>query len=286
MNENENKQGHSVGRPLPWKVAAIGSAITDDAGEELTCITFEIMDAGGELVPTTDAKILTRIVACVNFCAGASDKLLAELKSLEFQIKDEHDGWIRWAVRVQQLQSYLRTAQQSLESKDAELKVLRKAGCEHCGSTRIVKDGCIYCGAPQCCQTCCEVSRLDFRAQKAEYELKAAREEIERLKEPKVEEMIYENGSLTLALQHPFAVRALAESFWDTITKLGGENYAEIELQPKDGPLSNKSIRVIVCRPDGKSPHELRRDAESRAEKAEQRVRELEAQSKANQPKE
>jgi chromosome segregation ATPase len=35
--------------------------------------------------------------------------------------------------------------------------------CEHCGSNRMYfgPPNCPYCGAPNCCQTCCKITRLE-----------------------------------------------------------------------------------------------------------------------------
>ena len=51
----------------------------------------------------------------------------------------------------------------------AENKELKKGRCEYCGSD--ISDGCIRCGAPQCCHQCC---RIQFFEDKLDAIRKAA----------------------------------------------------------------------------------------------------------------
>lgn len=59
-------------------------------------------------------------------------------------------------------------------------KEVNKPRCEFCGSHQIIPDGCARCGAPQCCDMCCQITTL-------EYQLTAARQEIEALQKERDE---------------------------------------------------------------------------------------------------
>ena len=49
-------------------------------------------------------------------------------------------------------------AAQRIEELEAEVRKLR---CEHCGSHLMRYDGCSRCGAPICCEMCCQVATFE-----------------------------------------------------------------------------------------------------------------------------
>lgn len=88
---------------------------------------------------------------------------------------------------------------------------------------------------------------------------------------PTLEEMIYRNGELKIELRHPFAVQAMAASFMDTLGE--APNYAEAHLTDTK---TRTPLTVTVQKVSGKTPHQLRIEAESERDKARERVKELE----------
>lgn len=48
-----------------------------------------------------------------------------------------------------------------LSAAQAEVKRLKGSICEHCGSNHIRLNGCPRCGAPQCCDNCCQITTLE-----------------------------------------------------------------------------------------------------------------------------
>ena len=43
--------------------------------------------------------------------------------------------------------------------------------CEYCGDVVYMR-GCLLCGAPQCCQTCCKEAEAEYRNAKATHTIK------------------------------------------------------------------------------------------------------------------
>lgn len=52
-------------------------------------------------------------------------------------------------------------AETELQSLREQIAKTEMNHCEHCGSYRIINDGCPRCGAPVCCQTCCQNDIID-----------------------------------------------------------------------------------------------------------------------------
>lgn len=67
------------------------------------------------------------------------------------------------------------SAEEFLRALQAENERLKNTPrCEHCGSDRIVTSspGCAQCGAPSCCQTCCEITTLQAENERLREEVK------------------------------------------------------------------------------------------------------------------
>ena len=41
--------------------------------------------------------------------------------------------------------------------------------CEHCGSIKMNLHGCDRCGAPQCCDQCCQIASAELETKRKEY---------------------------------------------------------------------------------------------------------------------
>jgi len=46
-----------------------------------------------------------------------------------------------------------------------------KPRCEHCGSDHMILMGCPRCGAPQCCDQCCQITTLTDRVERLQSDL-------------------------------------------------------------------------------------------------------------------
>jgi hypothetical protein len=60
-----------------------------------------------------------------------------------------------------------------LEQQDINLKRLKEElsnRCEHCGA-KLNLNGCVVCGAPVCCPSCCRVATLESEVDGLEYKL-------------------------------------------------------------------------------------------------------------------
>ena len=64
-------------------------------------------------------------------------------------------------------------AHQEIRKLRAELAEANKNRCDHCGA-KINVDGCLPCGAPQCCPSCCRLSFLESERDALKAELAAA----------------------------------------------------------------------------------------------------------------
>lgn len=85
--------------------------------------------------------------------------------------------------------------------------------------------------------------------------------------------ILWENGTLdaTAEVDH-FAIKLLAASFMESLAD--APNYTETTVYLKPQFEAEVKVVVTVVRPGHKTPHELRLDAERRAEAAETRLQE------------
>ena len=103
------------------------------------------------------------------------------------------------------------------------------------------------------------------RAEKAEAERDDMRAELKSLCDPTLKDMRLENGQLDLSLSGP-AVERIAAVMAGHFRSLPAQNYIEMSLMEREPP--NDRFVVSVQRMQGKSPHELRREAEAERDAA------------------
>jgi hypothetical protein len=95
--------------------------------------------------------------------------------------------------------------------------------------------------------------------------LAEANKEIQRLKvelyEPLLKDMRFENGELDMRICGR-AVEEIGAAFIAYVKEQGGENYVEMQFHDRDEP--GAVYTVTTQRPKGKTPHQLRAEAEER----------------------
>jgi hypothetical protein len=107
-----------------------------------------------------------------------------------------NDEWTCYGCIIKALEAQLATA----------LKELAKPRCEHCGSDQMRLKGCMRCGAPQCCNVCCQITTLE--AQLASTKLKW-----QTGKPPKI-------GYYWVDSQHP-RPKSVSPGWWDIMDMTG-----------------------------------------------------------------
>jgi hypothetical protein len=121
-----------------------------------------------------------------------------------------------------------------------------------------------------------EASRISLREalateraarQAAEAERDEARSEMERIKDPILRDLRLENGCLNLELSGEIVSR-MALIFTDHFIATGAKNYIEFNIYGKNGDRFAFHVQKVS---GGKSPHELRVEAESSLAAAEAR---------------
>jgi hypothetical protein len=83
-----------------------------------------------------------------------------------------------WPVENMSAIELIKKQQLRIAELEAEFAACRKEleapRCEHCGSTRINLSGCVRCGAPQCCDQCCQITSLELERDRFQKELESS----------------------------------------------------------------------------------------------------------------
>lgn len=91
-----------------------------------------------------------------------------------------------------------------------------------------------------------------------------------------IRDMVIRNGGFTMELSTRMA-QIIGSCFYETLQEMDAENYIiEMQLSSEDG----SRMTVTVQRQEGKTPHELRKDAEAKLEAA---LQAIEVLKQANQ---
>lgn len=101
----------------------------------------------------------------------------------------------------------------------------------------------------------------------ADKEIDGLRLMLKTISEPEILESHWKPETASVIMQSPFFTN-IAITFYTLLEKTNAQNYLEVYMQYKDVPFT-----ILVQKPCGKTPHQMR-------ELAEARVRELESQLK------
>lgn len=95
-------------------------------------------------------------------------------------------------------------------------------------------------------------------------------DKVERLVDPDVEKLVYEDGVLEAWLGDAPALKLLTASLGKTLDEHEAENYLQVELKAEEQP---EPYKVVVHRPGAKTPHDKREEAEAEREEAHEALR-------------
>lgn len=101
------------------------------------------------------------------------------------------------------------------------------------------------------------IARWILRKEIAAYEA-----DMRKLSDPTIEHFhIDSNGRIDAAFRHPWALALMANAFHDTLVELPCDNYVECLFRDTKRDLD---IVVTIHKPGGKTPHQLREEAEAK----------------------
>ena len=103
----------------------------------------------------------------------------------------------------------------------------------------------------------------------------AALAECERIKDPLLKDMRFEDGTLNLSLTGEILER-MALIVGEHFVASGAKNYIEMQLHDRKNFGVRYAISIQKCGDGAKTPHELKTEAIARAEQAEARLAEYE----------
>ena len=84
---------------------------------------------------------------------------------------------------------------------------------------------------------------------------------IKKASEPELIRMELDEHGLSAAFKHPWAVQLMAEAFADTLLTTKAPNYCECSFRDRK---SDMELIVTVQKVNGKTPHQLRMEAEAK----------------------
>jgi len=109
-----------------------------------------------------------------------------------------------------------------------------------------------------------------------------AEKKLERIVNPPIKSLEVKDGGLSCSLDGPEMARIIATSFWDMLTENKADNYVEMTFAAPEKPL--KKVIVIVRKVFGKTPHDLRVQAEAERDAALAEIAALKGQVESMRP--
>jgi hypothetical protein len=107
-----------------------------------------------------------------------------------------------------------------------------------------------------------DVLDLEAACERKDAEIERLTAEVEKLRDPKLSHMRFENGRLDMALVSP-VIEGLATALGGWFVDNGAKNYVEMRLH--DRHETGQVYILTVQKSGAKTPHELRTEAENKA---------------------